>query len=107
MGGEGPLTLHLFSSSAQPTVGIFIERFYDNATRIPPDTSLYILTENDDRWEDITRQVLPEPFDPGLFYEFSPSSDSLTVRAYTTTKEGYITEGNILHIWKWSGTCYK
>src|SRR4051812_41905079 len=34
--GEGPFTLHLFSATARPTVGIFIERFYDTANHVPP-----------------------------------------------------------------------
>jgi hypothetical protein len=100
--GEGPLTFHLFSSSAVLTSGIFIERFYDSATHIPPATSLYILASHGNQWRDITRQVLPEPFDPRLCYEFSPSSDRLSVRAYTRSPQGYVIPGRTLRIWRWT-----
>jgi hypothetical protein len=102
--GEGPLTFHVFSSAARPTVGIFIERFYDNATRIPPSTSLYVLSYEHGRWTDITRQVTPLPFDPRLHYEFSPSADTLTVHTYTRSHKGYVTPGHILYVWHWTGT---
>jgi len=55
IGGEGPLTFHLFSSPGSPTSGIFIERFYDTSTHIPPATSLYILASQGNQWRDITR----------------------------------------------------
>ena len=103
MGGEGPLTFHLFSSSECPTVGIFIERFFDNANRIPPATSLYILQCKRGVWSDVTRDVLPMPFDPRLYYEFSPSADTLTVREYTHSPKGYIMEGRTLKVWHWTG----
>lgn len=103
LGGEGPFTLHVFGSrGSERIVGIFIERFYDPATRTPPSTSLYILSG--DGWTDVTRQVLPEPFDPRLYYEFSPSHDTLTIRAYGRSREGYITPGRVLRRWRWSGS---
>jgi len=101
MGGEGPFTFHVFGPSARPTVGIFIERFYDKSTHIPPSTSLYILSRDHTGWSDFTWQVLPQPFDPRLYYEFLPSSDTLNVRAYTHSDRGYITPGRLLCVWKW------
>jgi hypothetical protein len=103
LGGEGPFTLHVFTSpKSHRTIGIFIERFYDASTRTPPSTSLYILSG--DHWTDVTRQVLPQPFDPRLYYEFSPSADTITVRTYGRSREGYITPGRVLERWQWSGS---
>lgn len=105
MSGEGPLTFHRFDAPRHRLlVGVFIMRFYNpRRPATSPPTSLYILSFDGVRWADITSSVLPQPFDPRLCYEFSSSSDVLTVRTYTSSKRSFMVAGRVLGVWRWTG----
>lgn len=102
LSGEGPLTFHLFANAPKPTVGIVLEHPPQDA-RHPPSTSLHILQSDRGHWVEVTANVLPQPADARLFYEFNPGNDTLQVRPYQRTPKGEFEPGKVMQTWRWTG----
>ena len=102
MSGNAPFTLHIFKSPAsRRCVGVAVQR--EGAAAV------HILSRRGGKWIEITREVVPQPINPKLYYEFDARDDVLSVSDYVLTRihsydtQPYPYPSKLLEKWRWTG----
>src|ERR1700687_2837861 len=102
MSGNAPFELHIFNSPPHKRIlGVALQ--HDRAAAI------HILLRSGSNWAEITRDVLPRPVNPRLYYTFSSSDDVILVFDYVLKRiNSYDPKplpypSKLVERWQWTG----